>query len=175
MKHDTFTGERTLWWRPADHLEEFRKITDWYFEAMLHCAGQRVLDLGSGNCFGTFLLSTVAEEVHGYDVLLPQGPDDLPMQCETTFHVCDLEQQTPKEEGDIAVAIEVIEHLANPEFMLAHLKAPRLFFTVPCYGNKNEFHKIEYTEESCKALVEAHYPHLSYRMERRRMIGIATR
>lgn len=177
MNDQPFTGERTLWWAPADHLQEFAAITNWYFLAMSHAKDKHVLDLGAGHAFGSFLLSTVASELDTYDNILPIEPNHvgLPFVCPTTHHVLDLEKREVDERGDLAVAIEVIEHLENPDFMLENLKVPALFFTVPCYGNKNEFHKIEYSEESAKALVERHFPHLTYRMERRRMLGYATR
>lgn len=179
MNNDTFTGERSIWWHPADHLEEFRKITDWYIEAMKYCTDKRVLDLGAGHGFGSFLLSTVAKRVDAYDIKLlfdtSARTHTLPFICPSKAHHLDLETAKVEEKGDIAVAIEVIEHLANPDFMLENLRVDSLFFTVPCYGNKNEFHKIEYSEESCKTLVERHFPRLEYRMEKRRMIGIAHR
>jgi hypothetical protein len=177
MNDIPFTGERTLWWKPGDHLAEFRAITDWYMEAMVHCVDKRVLDLGSGHCFGAFLLSTVAKSLDTYDYFTttPSDADNFPYQCGTRHHARDLELEVIREEGDIAVAIEFLEHVANPGFVLKHLKTPRLFFTIPCYGDRNPFHKVEYSEESALVLIKRYYPHVGYRMEHRRMIGLAAR
>lgn len=172
---DEFTGERSIWWSPADHLEEFGKINAWYTEAMKYCTGKTVLDLGAGYALGSFFLSTVAKRIDSYDVMrLPDAPElRLPFQCPAVFHRTDLEKEEIPEKADVAVAIEFLEHVDNPDFVLGTLKVKSLFFTIPCYGNKNPFHKIEYDEAKAVDLVRRHFPTLEYRMESRRMIGLA--
>ncbi len=169
-----FTGERCVWTNPTDHLKEFAQCNNYYFEAMQYAKGKRVVDVACGSGLGTFFLSLVAEETFGLDIIDHGGIwDALPTVAPTKWLKIDLEKEPVDITADLAVSIETIEHLANPEYFLSNLKAKNLFFTVPCYGDKNPFHKIQYSEESCKALIEKYFPILTYRMEKRRMIGYA--
>lgn len=175
---EKFTGERTIWYSPADHLKEFRQIANYYMEAMEYIKGKIVVDVGSGNLFGTFLLSLVAEHVYGIDLYHPLELDDpkyrLPFQSKTTkIMQMDLESEPVDMTADVCVAIELIEHLEHPGFFLSNLKAKAIFFTIPCYGDRNPFHKIQYDEQKAAELIRAHFPELTYRMESRRMIGFA--
>lgn len=172
-----WTGERVIWNNPIEHLKEFKQCSNYYFDAMEFAKNKRVIDVACGSGFGSFLLSLVAEETFAIDIQdhgdtwerLQQGLINKPLK----FMVMDLEKEPVDITADLAVSIETIEHLANPDFFLENLKAKSLFFTIPCYGNKNEFHKIEYSEVSAKALIEKHFPLLTYRMEKGHMIGIA--
>lgn len=169
-----WTGERTIWFNPKDHLEEFQKVHNWYMEAMKYCIGKIVVDVGCGHAFGSFLLSLVAEKVHGIDKNDLTDTDEVLPIHDFTFHMMDLDKEPVDITSDVCVAIELIEHLNNPEDFLKNLKSKALFFTVPCYGNKNEFHMREYSEESLKKLITENYsPELTYKMENRRMIGYA--
>lgn len=171
-----WTGERVIWNNPSDHIKEFRQCSNYYFEAMELAKNKIVIDVACGSGFGTFLLSLVASETHGIDVVdhgtrwdaLGKASPHL-----VNFQTMDLEKEPVDITADLAVSIETIEHLANPDYFLSNLKAKSLFFTIPCYGNKNEFHKIEYSEQSAKELIERHFPILSYHMEKGHMIGIA--
>lgn len=173
----TWTGERILWQKPGDHLSEFKTCVDFYLEAQKYAVGRRVIDAACGSGFGSFLLSVVAREVMGVDIqdqadswerLKTASPGDL------RFTSLDFEHERVDFGADLVVSIETIEHLENPDFFLSGLRAGSLFFTIPCYGDKtNTFHKIEYSEESAAALIRKHFPVLDYRMEKRRMIGIA--
>jgi SAM-dependent methyltransferase len=176
--HNDFTGERIVWKNPGDHLKEFALCTNFYMEAMERARGKRVLDLACGTGFGSFLLSTVAKEVVGIDgedleehwePLVAASPGDL------RYAMMDFETEKIDFGADLTVSIETIEHLANPDFFLSGLRTPELFFTIPCYGDKNEFHKIEYNEEKAAELIRRHFPILEYRMQGRRMIGFAQR
>lgn len=178
MDNKHFTGERIVWNNPATHLKEFALCTNFYMEAMQHAIGKRVLDLACGTGFGSFLLSTVAKEVVGVDCedmeehwepLKQASPGDL------RFAMMDMEEEKMDFGADLTVSIETIEHLKNPDFFLAGLRTHSLFFTIPCYGDKNPFHKIEYSEQSAAELIKRHFPLLEYRMEKRRMIGFAQR
>lgn len=174
--NDTFTGERTVWYNPASHLKEFKIIADFYMEAMAHAVGKRVVDVGCGKAFGTFLLSLVAREVFGIDKsaeAFPTLEQMLPNKAHTKFLEIDLDKEPVDITADLCVAIEVLEHLEDPHYFLQNLKAQSIFFTIPCYGDKNPFHKIEYDEQKAADMIRAHFPNLTYRMEARRMVGYA--
>lgn len=174
---ETWTGERTIWAAPGDHLKEFRQIANYYMEAMGYAKGKRVLDVGCGNGFGTFLLSLVASDVIGVDIseeIFASGEARLPFQAHTTFQALDLDKDLAPEGAELCVAIELIEHLEHPDFFLEN-EAAAIFFTIPCYGDRNPFHKIQYSEASAAGLIRKHYPELTYRMEAGHMIGYAFR
>lgn len=175
ISNDTWTGERTIWFNPGDHLQEFKQINDYYMDAMVHCVGKRVLDLGCGHAFGTLLLSLVADRVDGYDIKFPTSEAmKLPFKAETRLHEVDLEKHTIPEEADVCVAIEFLEHVSNPDFVLENLKVQEIYFTIPCYGDKhNHFHKVEYDEQKAADLIRRHFPNLTYQMVSKRMIGLA--
>ena len=178
MNLPTFTGERIEWQNPHDHLKEFAQCSGYYFEAMQHAKGKTVIDAACGSGFGTFLLSLVAKQTVGFDVREDAEAWRALMKASPTTLVYDdlnFEESEVPIPADLVVSIETIEHLANPDFFLAGLKAKELFFTVPCYGNKNEFHKIEYDEAKCAELIKRHFPNLTYHMDHRRMIGYATK
>lgn len=171
-----FTGERITWNDPASHIGDFKLITELYMQAMVEAVGKRVIDAAAGTGFGTFLLSLVAEEVFAIErdaEAVAEFDGKLPFKAPVRILPIDLEKEPVDITADLAVSIETIEHLENPEFFLANLKAKSLFFSIPCYGDKNEFHKAEYTEEKAKALVTKYFPILTYTMSRRRMIGLA--
>lgn len=142
-------------------------------EAMEYAIDKRVLDTACGTGFGSFLLSLVASHVSAYDI---RGPFTPPLgRSSITFTECNFDTAKVDEQADLTVSIETIEHLDHPDFFLSNLKTPAIFFTVPCYGDKNPFHKIQYTEHTMKELITKYFPNLTYRMERRRMIGYATK
>jgi hypothetical protein len=170
-----WTGERILWQNPREHLSEFKTCTNLYIEAMQYAVNKRAIDAACGTGFGSFLLSTVASEVMAVDIqdmseagekLKDASPGDL------RFTKLNLETQKADFGGDLCVSIETSEHLENPEFFLSGLRTQALFFSLPCYGDKNNhFHKIEYNEEKAANLIRQFFPNLTYRMERKRMMG----
>lgn len=171
-----FTGERTIWMDPRDHLKDFIKIHSWYMKAMEHCFDKTVIDVGSGEGFGSMLLSTVAKDVIGCDIISPTEQGRLRVMGfgKLRFHTADLNTDRILS-TDICVAIEFLEHLKDPEFFLENLQVDELFLTIPCYGDRNEFHLREYNEESAKKLIEDHFKpsEFNYSMEGKTMIGLA--
>ncbi len=171
-----WSGERVIWSNPREHLKEFKQCSNYYMEAMEYAKGKTVIDVACGSGFGTFLLSLVASRTFGMDIADHEGKWEALTKASPNsivFGVMDFEKEPVDITADLAVSIETIEHLANPEFFLCNLKAKSLFFTIPCYGNKNPFHKIEYSEQSAAALVKKYFPMLTYRMEKGHMIGLA--
>lgn len=174
-KQIKWTGERIVWDNPKEHLDEIGKVFGWYLEAMKYVNKRDiVIDVACGTGFGTFMLDKISSQVHGIDKLDMDWESKLPYE-RTTFHIMDLDKDAVDITADIAVSIETIEHLENPDFFLKNLKAKSLFFTIPCYGDKhNTFHVIEYSEEKARDLISKYYD-ITYRMERGRMIGYGTR
>lgn len=172
MPKEEWSGERIVWQNPREHLKEFQQCLNYYMEAMQYAKDKVVSDAACGTGFGSLLLSLVAERVLAYDI---RGPFDIPSHSASNIYFTerDFDKEVMGHTSDLTVSIETIEHLADPDFFLSQLPSPALFFTIPCYGDKNPYHKIQYSEENAKALITKYFPNLTYRMERRRMIGYA--
>ena len=104
-----------------------------YLFALQFLKDKVVLDAGTGSGLATYLYSLVAKHVYSVDYsdeaqryakLYPFDPRKV------TFIKADLEKDILPEH-DITVALEVVEHLANPDFFLSQLKNKELVFSVP--------------------------------------------
>jgi GT2 family glycosyltransferase/SAM-dependent methyltransferase len=166
-----WTGERCVPWTPDvqvayEHLHR-------YLWAAKVVAGRRVLDLGSGEGFGSSILADRASEVVGLDI------------DERTVEHAQLNWSTPDvsfvlgsaldlsafEDGsfDAVVAFEVIEHLEEQEQMLSEVgrvlsKDGVLIVSTPdrrmyseATGQNNPFHRRELTYEEFSSLLEGSF------------------
>jgi O-antigen biosynthesis protein len=120
-----WTGERFVPWTPDvqvayEHLQRFA----W---AAPLVAGQRVLDLGSGEGFGSAVLASTAASVVGVDVderavehaTLNHGRPGLEFRAGSALDLAFLGD----ERFDAVVAFEVVEHVAEPEALLEQARA----------------------------------------------------
>ncbi len=166
-----WTGERCVPWTPDvqvayEHLHR-------YLWAANVVAGRRVLDLGSGEGFGSSILADRASEVVGLDI------------DERTVEHAQLNWSTPNvsfvlgsaldlsvfEDGSFGavVAFEVIEHLEEQEQMLSEVgrvlsKDGVLIVSTPdrrmysdATGQNNPFHRRELTYEEFSSLLEGSF------------------
>lgn len=121
-----------------------------YLYAMKFCEGKKVLDVGCGCGLGTYMYSLVAKEVTGIDY-----KDEAfayakryPHGCDASFVLKDVEKDLLPA-AEVVVALEVIEHLANPDYFLGQLKCDRLVFSIPLhsleisYWHKYDFRTID--------------------------------
>ena len=104
-----------------------------YAFAMQVAGGLHALDLGCGTGYGSEMLSWVAESVRGFDLWEP-GPDELPQWpggavLTYGFDLC----RDPLPAADVAVAFEVVEHLADAPAALRQMlaAAPILVLSFP--------------------------------------------
>lgn len=117
-----FTGERltTLTQGEVRHEHLHR-----YFFALQFCAGKRVLDIASGEGYGSALLATVASEVIGVDI----AADAVRHAAENyaannlTF-LCGDARRMPVATGSIeaVVSFETLEHLGEQEEFLEEIR-----------------------------------------------------
>ena len=133
-----------------------------YLFAMRACKNYVVLDAGCGCGLGTYLLSLVAKKVIAVDYNLEalDYAKQFPYEKgKVQFIHTDLEEDTLPEHN-VCVALEVIEHLENPDFFLSQLKCDELVFSVPLNSLKVSpgWHKQDFeTLEDIKEILERYY------------------
>jgi SAM-dependent methyltransferase len=159
------TGERTLPDVPAENYW-FRRhlaVYEWIAE---RCAGQEVVDMACGEGYGTEVLARRARRVTGVDA----NPDAYEhVRSKYTRpgvrFVRDL-IETFIEPCDAVVFLQTIEHVKEPEQVLAHFKAmaptvyvstPNLLTLAPPGAEKsdNPWHLREYRAREFRALCES--------------------
>jgi len=120
--------------------------------------GEIVVDAACGTGYGSRLLAEVAKFVHGYDIDRRAVSVAVSRKTDNTaFHVTDLERGDIVR-CDVAVSIETLEHLVNPENLVKkfYRRANRLFvFSVPLNeeAGANPFHNTTFTRDSIVKLV----------------------
>ena len=145
-----FTGERFIpWgmgeraWMAQDHLARY----GW---AARFAANRRVVDLGCGTGYGSYILSMVARFVLGLDVCA-----ETVSHAERTFanRVCQFWQANIERDhippAELYVCFECLEHLERPGELVARLGAP-LLYSLPI-GNTSRYHKHAYAPAGAEA------------------------
>jgi len=164
------TGERTLPDVPAENYW-FRRHLAVYEWVAQRCAGLEVVDLACGEGYGTDVLAQRARKVTGVDA----NPEaHLHAAAKYTrpgvSFVRDL-IETYIEPCDAVVFLQTIEHVKEPEKVLAHLKAmapaayvstPNVLTLAPPGAEKsgNPWHLREYRADEFRALCESVYDHV---------------
>ncbi len=135
-----------------------------YNLAMQYAYKRDVLDVGSKEGFGAHLMSYCANSIGLLDI----NPDYLSRAerfytyfCPATFYEQDLEKGFPDRDWDVMTAFEVIEHVADPDFLIknmaAHLRpGGLLIFSVP-HMVANHEHKTLFDEEKIREVVEKYF------------------
>ena len=166
-----WTGERCVPWAPNVQViyEHYHR----YLWARALVSGRRVLDLGSGEGFGSALLRDVAREVVGIDVdeqtvehsrLNYAGPG-IEFRVMSATDLSDF----PDDSFEAVVAFEVIEHILDQQAVLAEaarVLAPGglLIMSTPerrqyseATGHENPFHERELTQREFRSLLGRHF------------------
>lgn len=128
-----------------------------YSTILLPCAEKVVVDIGCKRGYGSMILNAWAKKVIATDV-------NNQLRVKLDFVQCDWTKGVPfKKEFDVAVCMEVLEHLEEPEKLIDNvpgvLKDDGMFiFTVPCVDRKTDTHlKPFYTEREITDLVERRF------------------
>jgi SAM-dependent methyltransferase len=169
-----WTGERCVPWAPdAPVVYEHYHRYLWAAELV---AGRRVLDLGSGEGFGSAILAERAARVVGIDVdaaTVEHARRSYPRD-DVEFRVGSALELEGLEDGsfDAVVAFELIEHLHEHEQLLAGIARVLaddgiLVISTPdtrVYSqeraHENPFHVRELDEPQFRALLGAQFPHV---------------
>jgi GT2 family glycosyltransferase/SAM-dependent methyltransferase/glycosyltransferase involved in cell wall biosynthesis len=168
-----WTGERCVPWAPDTQVvyEHFHR----YLWARERVEGRRVLDLGSGEGFGTALLAEAASHVVGIDVDEPTvehsklnyAGGNLEFRLGTAVDLTEFESGS----FDVVVAFEIIEHVREQERVLEEVARVLtgdglLVISTPdrrAYGQArsepNPFHARELSLEEFIELLESRFAH----------------
>ncbi|MBE9014562.1 class I SAM-dependent methyltransferase, partial [Pseudanabaenaceae cyanobacterium LEGE 13415] len=148
-----------------------------YLFALQFCQGKRVLDIASGEGYGSALLATVAKEVTGVDI-----DDETISHSRIAYSAPNLKFEVgdamsiplPDESVDIVVSFETIEHFEGHEKFLSEVRrvlAPggMVIISSPikeAYAAnlewKNPFHLKELTKNEFTALMGQHFSNVAY-------------
>lgn len=149
-----YTGERAIPWNAGVGQQVMIPHIMRYAWACQFCWQKRVVDLGCGTGYGSFILSLVAREVIGIE--LDMGSlyyAEQHFQADNLrFSGYDLNDR-PLPHADIYTAFEVLEHLDNPDALVRSLQAP-LVWSIPV-NNDSRFHKHIYSEHDIIGLMGA--------------------
>ena len=165
----TFTGERFL---PECAGEMIYEHWHRYLIVRDYVAGKRVLDVASGEGYGSHLLSSSATHVLGVDISAEAvAHANSSYGGERLRYVVASCTQVPEPDAsfDVIVSFETIEHIVEHEAFLREvdrLLAPDGVFIIsspnrPEYsdktGYKNEFHVKELDRDELKKLLDPHF------------------
>ena len=166
----TFTGERFL---PECAGEMIYEHWHRYLIAGNYVTGKRVLDVASGEGYGSHLLSKSAASVVGADISSAAVAHASKRYAHENLRFVAADCiQIPEPDGsfDVIVSFETIEHMTEHQAFLREvdrLLAPAGMFIIsspnrPEYsdktGYKNEFHVRELDRAELRRLLDPHFP-----------------
>lgn len=132
---------------------------------------RNVLDVGCGYGYGTNILAKEAKNVLGIDLSLGHKNNLMSyMECykprkavQLEYMECDIFDFKPNITFDVAVCVEVFEHVPDPVKFIARLAeiAAEVFITTPLARvtapTRNPEHVNEYTHEDFLAAIETKF------------------
>lgn len=146
-------------------LPELQVNIERYLFAAQYVAGKTVLDIGSGCGMGTYLYSLFAEKVIAvdYDARALEEARNWPYPRKNVEFVLgdlrdpEFEEKLPQ--TDVAIALEVLEHIEEPAALLRSLKAKQLVFGLPLHSMEvSEWHRYRIdTEQDIRKLIQPFY------------------
>ncbi len=145
-----------------------------YLFALQFCKDKVVLDAGCGAGLGTYLYSLVGKRVIGVDHnddALEISQQYLIQKDKVQFIKADLEKDILPDH-EITIALEVIEHLENPDFFLSQLKGNELIFSIPLNSlSCSQWHKYDFkTLGDIKEVLERYYKIDNYYLQGNRWV-----
>lgn len=167
----TFTGERYV---PEVNgnieLEHIHR----YIQASTLAQGKIILDIASGEGYGSALLADYAQQVYGVDI-----SSEAVQHASARYRKANLEYRVgscaaiPLADAsvDLVVSFETIEHHDQHEEMMLEIRrvlrpgglllisSPDKHFYTDLTGIKNEYHVKELYEREFKALLAKHFTH----------------
>ena len=172
-----WTGERCVPW--ADDIQVIYEHYHRYALAARYTSGRRVLDLASGEGYGSALMAAGASEVVGVDIdeatveHARTRYGGVPNLRFTTGSMTDTRLLADAGEFDVITCFEALEHVVEQDRLMSLVRdrlAPGgIFFTstpdilvyTHQHGNENPFHVKELTEPQFRALLGGAFRHVS--------------
>jgi 2-polyprenyl-3-methyl-5-hydroxy-6-metoxy-1,4-benzoquinol methylase len=121
LLHDT--GERMIPTEEGEVSIVFARHNLTYEYALQFAEGKSVLDAGCGTGYGSYMLASRAQHVCGIDI-----SSDAIDYCRAHYHAANLEflqrdvtRLSFRDEFDVAVSFQVIEHLPDPDAFIRTL------------------------------------------------------
>jgi SAM-dependent methyltransferase len=165
------TGERTLPDVPEENYW-FRRhlvVYEWIAERV---HGRRVVDLACGEGYGADVLARTAASVIGVDANPEAFAHARSKYADVTFERNMVELWTG--DVDCVVFLQTIEHIQDPDSLLAHVReligphgvayvsTPNVLTLAPKGAERsgNPWHVREYRPEEYRALCERHFAHV---------------
>ena len=169
-----WTGERCVPWAPDVQIiyEHYHRYL-WAGE-LVH--GRHVLDVGSGEGFGSAILAEAADEVVGIDLDATTVEHSRLNYAAPNLNfvqgsALELDRFAPGSFGAVA-CFELIEHVRDHERVLAGIErvladdgllmisTPDRRMYTDATGVRNPFHEHELTDLELRALLGQHFPHV---------------
>ena len=167
-----FTGERVTSLTQGEILHEHLHR---YFFTLQFCAGKSVLDIASGEGYGSALLASVASAVVGVDVAAEAVQHAAQnYTADNLSFLCGDVRQIPLAAGsiEIAVSFETIEHLGEQEEFIREIKrvlrpGGLLILSTPdreffASSPLNPFHVKELSPADFRGLIGGHFKNSSF-------------
>jgi SAM-dependent methyltransferase len=138
-----YAGERAVPWSPTTSVRIMHHHVMRYAWATQFVGGKRVVDLGCGTGYGSFMLSWVADKVIGLDKsILSIEFANANFRADNLDYAVGNVDKLQYEGVDVYVAFEVLEHLDDPQTLTDNLDAT-LIWSVPVLDN-SAYHKHIY-------------------------------
>jgi len=171
-----FTGERFVPDKSPPRLEAEHRSR--YEFAGRFMEGQRVLDIGCGEGYGSYMMIAFARSVVGVDIneRAIRHAKEMYESTNLSFTAADV-ASLPFSDGEFTacVCFEVIEHIENPDAMLSEARRvldPKGIFIVSTpngavrvSSRPNPFHAREFNLKGFRQLLEKYFPSDEWSME----------
>jgi SAM-dependent methyltransferase len=115
-----YTGERVIPWTVACTPQPLGAHVARYAWALPYASSGYAVDLGCGTGYGSFMLSWAASWVTGVDrdIEAIMWAQKHFLAQNLSFRTADIAVFEPRQEPDLYVCFEVLEHVQNPEKIL---------------------------------------------------------
>lgn len=181
----SFTGERLV--PDAQNASVMVEHLHRYAFASLYCKGKMVLDIASGEGYGSHIISKVAKQVTGVDI-----DESVIAYAQKEYVANNLSFKTgradkipmPDASVDVVVSFETIEHHDKHEEMMKEVKrvlrpdglfiisTPEKKYYTDETGYNNPFHVKELYQHEFEALLKKYFKNLSMVAQQSGMISV---
>lgn len=175
-----FTGERAIMDAKGEneahqqHIDRINKDHLLRYNLASCYVKGNILDCACGSGYGTDILNKkghclgvdVSEEAITYAKRKYNG----------SYRICNLDNNFPKDEYDWVVSFETIEHVENPEFLLANIKrySNHQIMSIPL-NSPSEFHKHVYTQDQAFNLIQEYFTIEEYLLQKNKYLIFITK